>query len=158
MTSPPDCILCRGADGDEELDVVEVWSDALWRLTMSRHGPTLGFGYLEPIRHIPYLADLDGDEAATFGTVIARACSVLREATGARLVYAFVYGGGVPHLHLHLAPNLPEGVLNTMLISGPVETRKLPSGATEIISKDHPDLPEEELGAVIERARELLAR
>ncbi|HEX9634478.1 MAG TPA: hypothetical protein VGB34_03215 [Candidatus Limnocylindria bacterium] len=158
MTPLSDCILCRGAEGDEELDVVEVWSDALWRFTMARHGPTLGFGYVEPIRHIPYLADLDGEEAATFGPVIARTSAVLREASGARLVYAFVYGGGVPHLHVHLAPNVPDGVLSTMLINGEVETRRLPSGATEIISKDHPDLPDEQLGAVIERARELLAR
>ena len=158
MTKPPDCILCRGADGDEELDVVEVWSDDLWRFTMARHGPTLGFGYLEPLRHIPYLADLDGEEAVTFGPLVAKASAVLREATGAPLVYAFVYGGGVPHLHVHLAPNEPDGVLNTALIQGEVEERKLPSGATEIISKDHPDLPEEELVAVIDQARELMAR
>jgi hypothetical protein len=63
----------------------------------------------------------------------------------------------VPHLHVHLAPNEPDGVLNTMLISGPVETRRLPSGATEIISKEHPDLPEAEVAAVIERVRELMA-
>jgi diadenosine tetraphosphate (Ap4A) HIT family hydrolase len=80
MTTRSDCILCRGENGDEELDVVEAWSDRLWRLTMARHGPTLGFGYLEPIRHIPYLADLDGEEAATFGPVIARASAALRPA------------------------------------------------------------------------------
>jgi diadenosine tetraphosphate (Ap4A) HIT family hydrolase len=158
MTMPSDCHLCRGADGDPELDRVEVWRDAHWRLSMSRHGPTLGFAYLEPLRHIPHLADLDGPEATTFGPVIARASTVLREATGASLVYAFVLGGGIPHLHVHLAPNTPEGVLNTALIRGEVEERKLPSGATEVISKDHPDLPEEELGVVIERARELMAR
>ena len=62
------------------------------------------------------------------------------------------------HLHVHLAPAIPEGVLNTSLISGPVEERKLPSGATEIISLDHPELPEGEVAAVIERARELMAR
>jgi diadenosine tetraphosphate (Ap4A) HIT family hydrolase len=158
MSTSRDCILCRGADGDEELDVVEVWSDDLWRFTMARHGPTLGFGYLEPIRHIPYLADLDGPEATAFGPLVAKASAVLREATGAPLVYAFVYGGGVPHLHVHLAPNIPDGVLSTMLITGVVEEHKLPSGATEILSKDHPDLPEEELETVIERARELMAR
>jgi diadenosine tetraphosphate (Ap4A) HIT family hydrolase len=158
VTTRSDCILCRGEAGNEELDVVEAWSDDLWRFTMARHGPTLGFGYLEPIRHIPYLADLDGEEAATFGSVVARASAALREATGAKLVYAFVFGGGVPHLHVHLAPNTPEGVLNTALIAGEVEERKLPSGATELISKDHPDLPEAELAAVIARARELMAR
>lgn len=153
-----DCAICRGPDGDQELDRVEVWRDDQWRLSMSRHSPTRGFGYLEPIRHIPYLADLDGPEAATFGPAVAKASAALREASGATLVYAFVFGGGIPHLHVHLAPNQPEDVLNTVLISGEVEQRKLPSGATEIISRDHPDLPDAEIAAVIERARGLMAR
>jgi diadenosine tetraphosphate (Ap4A) HIT family hydrolase len=157
MTMAPDCLLCRGADGDPELDRVEVWRDAQWRLSMSRRSSTLAFGYLEPIRHIPYLADLDGPEAASFGPAIARASAALREASGARLVYAYVFGGGIPHLHVHLAANAPEGVLSTHLIAGEIEERKLPSGATEITSKDHPDLPEEELERVIGRVRELMA-
>jgi len=151
------CAICAGPEGDPELDRVEVWRDHLWRLSMSRHGPTLGFAYLEPIRHISFLADLDGPEAATFGPVMARASAVLREASGARLVYAYVFGGGIPHLHVHLAPNTPESVLSTAVISGEIDERKLPSGASEIISKDHPDLSEGELTAVIERTRELMA-
>ena len=153
-----DCAICAGPAGDAELDRVEVWRDDHWRLSMSRHGPTLGFAYLEPIRHIPFLADLDGPEAATFGAAIAHASAALREASGAALVYAYVFGGGIPHLHVHLAPNRPEGVLNTALINGPLKERKLPSGATEIISMDHPDLPEQEVAAVVKRARELMAR
>jgi diadenosine tetraphosphate (Ap4A) HIT family hydrolase len=152
-----DCAICRGPQGDDELDRVEVWRDDLWRLSMSRHSPTLGFAYLEPLRHIPYLADLDGREAETFGQAIARASAVLREASGARLVYAYVFGGGIPHLHVHLAPNTPDGVLTTSLIGGEIEEHKLPSGATEVISRDHPDLPEAEVSAVIERTRGLMA-
>jgi diadenosine tetraphosphate (Ap4A) HIT family hydrolase len=148
-----DCTICRGTAGDAELDRVEVWRDDHWRLSMSRSGTTLGFAYLEPIRHIPYLADLDGPEAATFGPAIARASRVLREATGGALVYAYVFGGGIAHIHVHLAPNAPDGVLNTELISGRVEHRKLPSGATEMTSLDHPELPEEEVAAVIEKVR-----
>ena len=148
-----DCMICRGPAGDAELDRVEVWRDEHWRLSMSRHGTTLGFAYLEPIRHIPYLADLDGPEATTFGPAIARASRVLREATDGALVYAYVFGGGIAHIHLHLGPNAPDGVLNTELISGRVEHRKLPSGATEMTSLDHPELPEEDVAAVIERVR-----
>jgi len=153
-----ECAICRGAEGDPELDRVEVWRDAHWRLSMSRQAATLGFAYLEPIRHIPYLADLDDPEAATFGPVIARASAALREASGAALVYAYVFGGGIPHLHVHLAPNKPEGVLNTALISGDVEERRLPSGATEIISREHPDLSQDKVAAVTQRTRELMAR
>ena len=153
-----DCAICAGPAGDEGLDRVEVWRDEHWRLSMARHGSTLGFAYLEPIRHIPFLADLDGEEAATFGPAIARASSVLRETTGSALVYAYVFGGGIPHLHVHLAPNRPEGVLNTALIEGRIEERKLPSGATDIISLDHPELPEGEVADVIERVRKAMAR
>jgi diadenosine tetraphosphate (Ap4A) HIT family hydrolase len=152
-----DCAICRGPAGDDELDRVEVWRDDLWRLSMSRRGSTVGFSYLEPIRHIPYLADLDGPEAATFGPAIARASRFLREATGGALVYVYVFGGGIAHLHVHLAPDHPHGVLNTELISGRVEHRKLPSGATEMTSLDHPELPEEDLSEVIERVRQAMA-
>jgi diadenosine tetraphosphate (Ap4A) HIT family hydrolase len=148
-----DCAICRGPAGDAELDRVEVWRDDHWRLSMSRAGNTLGFAYLEPIRHIPYLADLDGPEATTFGPAIARASRVLREATSGALVYAYVFGGGISHLHVHLAPNAPDGVLNTELISGRVEHRKLPSGATEMTSLDHSELPAKEIADVIERVR-----
>jgi diadenosine tetraphosphate (Ap4A) HIT family hydrolase len=153
----PDCTICRGPDGDAELDRVEVWRDERWRLSMSRHTSTLGFAYLEPIRHIPYLADLDGPEAATFGPTIARTSAALREACGGALVYAYVFGGGIPHLHVHLAPNKPEGVLSTAVISGEIEERKLPSGATEIISREHPELPQDQVDAVTQRTRELLS-
>jgi diadenosine tetraphosphate (Ap4A) HIT family hydrolase len=153
-----DCALCRREEGDAELDRVEVWRDDHWRLSMSRHTATRGFGYLEPLRHIPYLADLDGPEAATFGPAVARASAAIREASGARLVYAYVFGGGIPHLHVHLAANGPEGVLNTNIISGEVEERKLPSGATEITSRDHPDLPEADVAAINDRVGELLAQ
>jgi diadenosine tetraphosphate (Ap4A) HIT family hydrolase len=156
--SDADCAICRGPGGDPELDRVEVWRDDHWRLSMARHGSTLGFSYLEPTRHIPFLADLDGPEAATFGPAIARASSVLREATGAPLVYAYVFGGGIRHLHVHLAPNKPEGVLNTALIEGRIEERKLPSGATDIVSLDHPELPASEVEEVVERVRQAMAR
>jgi diadenosine tetraphosphate (Ap4A) HIT family hydrolase len=151
------CVICRGPDGDPELDRVEVWRDGLWRLSMARHGPTLGFGYLEPLRHVPYLADLDGPEAVTFGPVIARVSRIMREVTGAALVYVYVFGGGIPHLHVHLAPNAPAGVLNAALIDGRIEQRKLPSGATEIVSLDHPDLPETDLATVVTRMRDAMS-
>jgi diadenosine tetraphosphate (Ap4A) HIT family hydrolase len=125
---------------------------------MSQHTATRGFGYLEPIRHIPFLADLDGPEAATFGPAIARASASIREASGAPLVYAYVFGGGIHHLHVHLVANLPEGALNTNILAGELEERKLPSGATEVTSRDHPDLPEAEIDALNERVRELMAR
>jgi diadenosine tetraphosphate (Ap4A) HIT family hydrolase len=137
----------------------QVWEDDLWRLSTSV-GPgevTLGFSYLEPKRHIPHITDLDGAEAASFGPVIARCTSALQAVTGCALVYVYVFGGGIAHLHVHLAPHDEGDALCEAIIRGEVEEQPLPSGATAIISKDIPVLPEADSRAVAERVRALLA-
>ena len=154
---PDDCVICLGPDGDDQLMRTQVWEDDLWRLTTSVGGEVLGFSYLEPKRHIPYVTDLDGEEARTFGTVLARASAALERATAAELVYVYVFGGGIAHLHVHLAPHREGDALNTQMIRGEIEERKLPSGAVEFTSKEFPPLPPEEHGVVVERVRDLLS-
>src|SRR5207253_9710218 len=39
------CIICRGAEADDELLRTEVWGDDLWRLTTSTAGEVAGFSY-----------------------------------------------------------------------------------------------------------------
>lgn len=148
-----DCILCKGTAGDAELGRVQVWEDPLWRLTTCLEGEVLGFSYLEPKRHIPYMTDLDGEEARTFGAVLAHTSRALREATGAEVVYVYVFGGGIPHLHVHLAPHLTGDALNDRMIRGEVIETPLPSGATSIVSRDFPPLPRSEHDRVRERLR-----
>jgi diadenosine tetraphosphate (Ap4A) HIT family hydrolase len=48
------------------------WEDELWRLTLGLAAETPGFAYLEPKRHIRFVTELDGAEAASFGTTLAR--------------------------------------------------------------------------------------
>ncbi len=62
---------------------------------------------VETKRHIAGLGDLTDDEAAAIGRLLNRVARVQKEIGGAEHVYAFVYGGGVPHLHVHLAPRYP---------------------------------------------------
>ena len=153
-----DCVMCRGREGDAELDRVQIWEDDLWRLTMSLGAEVLGFSYLEPKRHIPHVTDLSGEEARTFGEVLARVSSALKEETAASVVYLYVFGDGVPHLHVHLAPHRDGDALNANMIRGPVEERTLPSGATAVISKEFPPLPESQQRATAEAvARKLNA-
>jgi diadenosine tetraphosphate (Ap4A) HIT family hydrolase len=152
------CLLCDGERAAEELSRVVVWEDELWRLSMSRRGYTTGFGYLEPKRHVPHITDLDGEEAATFGTVIARVTSALREAAGSELVYVYIFGGGIPHLHVHLAPHRDGDALNADIIRGDVRLELQPSGAHRVVSREFPELSADELARVIERARGLLSR
>lgn len=158
MTSTT-CQLCLGVEGDPDLMRVQVWEDELWRLTTSV-GPgdaTPGFSYLEPKRHIAHITDLAGQEAATFGPVIARCTSALKEATGCELVYVYVFGGGIPHLHLHLAPHVEGDALNDVLLRGELEAWKLPSGVTAMISKDFPAVPDDELKSVADEVARLLS-
>lgn len=148
------CVLCRGADADPELMRTEVWSDELWRLTTATEAEVPGFSYLEPRRHVPYVTELDGPEAATFGPVLARVTAALKEAAGAEVVYVYVFGDGVPHLHLHLAPHTEGDALNDAMIKGELTEEKRPDGITWVTSRNYPPLP---AGEVTERLRHLLA-
>ncbi len=156
MDTKSDCVLCRGLAGDAELQRIQVWEDALWRLTLGLEAEVLGFTYLEPKRHIPHITDLDGEEARTFGEVLARVTQVLREETGSELVYIYVFGGGVPHLHVHLAPHRPDDALNSQMIRGEIVSEVLPSGVERFISKDFPPLPEEKQRDVARRVQQRL--
>jgi diadenosine tetraphosphate (Ap4A) HIT family hydrolase len=156
MADETACPLCRGPAADAELDRVEVWSDPLWRLTVSLVAEVAGFAYLEPRRHIADLSQLDGAEAATLGPVLARCSRALKELANAELVYVYVFGGGIPHLHLHLAPHHRGDALNEQMIRGEVVERQLESGMVEYLSADFPPLPRAQLTAFAERVSERL--
>jgi hypothetical protein len=79
--------------------------------------------------------------------------SALMRATKAELVYIYVFGEGIPHLHIHLAPHRSGGPLNDQIIRGDFIEERLPSGATRFVSKDFPLLPEEKFRAVAEGLR-----
>jgi diadenosine tetraphosphate (Ap4A) HIT family hydrolase len=155
-TESTDCILCQGRVADDQLMRVEVWQDALWRLTMAVASETPGFAYLEPKRHITDITRLDGPEAASLGATLARVTAALRDETQAERVYIYVFGDGVAHLHLHLAPHHPGDALNDQMIRGELVTQTLPSGVTLIESKDFPPLPEADLRTIAERVRQRL--
>ena len=157
MNEQSDCVMCRRSEGDAELERIQVWENDYWRLTMSLGAEVLGFSYLEPKRHIPYITDLDGVEAQTFGEVLARVTKILKQETGAELVYIYVFGGGIPHLHVHLAPHSAGDALNSQILRGEMIVTKLPSGAESLASKDFPPLPEAEHRKVAEKVGKRLA-
>ena len=90
-------------------------------------------------------------------SVLARCTRSLREATGAAVVYVYIFGDGIPHLHVHLAPHRKGDALNDQMIRGEIVEEKLPSGATRIFSKEFPALPRDELLAIAQRIRERLS-
>ena len=158
MAARNDCPMCRGAAADEELERIEVWKDAHWRLTVSLASEVAGFAYLEPRRHIAFVTDLDGDEAQTFGAALAASTRALKEETGADIVYIYIFGDSVPHLHVHLAPHRAGDALNDQMIRGEIVEEKLPSGMIRIVSRDFPSIPREQLSAIAACVRERLAQ
>jgi len=148
------CPLCAGRDMDEALMRVEVWSDELWRLTTILVGEVAGFSYLEPKRHISDITMLDGAEAASFGRVIAEASTAIKKATGADLVYVYVFGDSVKHLHVHLAPQRDEAspLVNDM-IKGNQHKVHLPTGEEIWASDRYPLQPQEVMHAAIDDIR-----
>lgn len=151
------CIFCRGREADAELDRIEVWQDEHWRLTVALASEVLGFAYLEPKRHITHIHALDGPEASTFGPTIARCTEALKSATGSDVVYVYIFGDGVPHLHVHLAPHRDGDALNDQMIRGEIVEEKMPSGMTYFRSAEFPPLPREDLKKVAERVKSKLS-
>jgi diadenosine tetraphosphate (Ap4A) HIT family hydrolase len=152
-----ECVLCRGEQADAELKRVEVWRDELWRVAVSLAAEVSGFAYVEPLQHVPHVTDLDGAEAESFGPVLAAVTRALKEATGAELVYVYIFGGGVPHLHVHLAPHREGDALSEAMVRGPLVERSLPGGLSEFVSEQYPPLPEDVQRETAERVRTLLA-
>jgi diadenosine tetraphosphate (Ap4A) HIT family hydrolase len=135
----PDCLLCRPDDADRLFGRTRVWADGRWRLSVVGHGPVVGFAHLEPVRHIPFVTDLDGAEASTFGPVLARVTGVLRAVTGAELVYASVFGERVAHFHVNLAPHRPGDALQggpAMLVPGAAEAPAAEHRAAVVAVRD----------------------
>jgi diadenosine tetraphosphate (Ap4A) HIT family hydrolase len=135
---------------------VRIWEDGLWRLATLTHGQVPGFSFLEPKRHIGFVEELDGEEAASFGAVLARAAAALKEATTAERVYLYVFGGGIPHLHVHLAPHTEGDALSALILRGEVETKPGPGGTTLLLATDFPVPSRSAMREVAERARALL--
>jgi hypothetical protein len=87
-----DCMLCQSQLADGYLSRVRLWEDNLWRVSAVLQGPIPGFAHLEPRRHIAFITDLDGDEAATLGPMLAKVTRILRDAAGADKTYVYVFG------------------------------------------------------------------
>ncbi len=151
-----DCVICRGGDGDVEMFREQVWGDDLWRLTTALVGEVAGLSYLEPRRHVRYIHELDGPEAATLGLVLARTSAALKDAAQAEHVYVYVFGDSIPHLHLHLAPHRAGDPLSDAMIKGELTQRRLASGAVLVTSTEYPQLSETELCGTAARIRSAL--
>lgn len=136
------CLLCDPAAADAHFQRVRIWENDLWRLSAVLQGPIPGFAHLEPRRHIPFITDLNGPEAATLGQVLARITKTLRDAAGAETTYVYVFGDHAPHLHFNLAPHRSGDALR---------------GGPGLLDPDAPDADLSTHQAIAAAARNMLA-
>ena len=68
-------------------------------------------------------------------------------------MYVYIFGEGIPHLHVHLAPHRSGDALNDQIIRGEVVKVQHESGVTRLINKDFPPLSEDIQWEVAERIR-----
>lgn len=115
-----ECTICNGK-ADDIFKRIEVWSNDEWRLTTSTYKAVRGLCYLEPKRHIRYITELDGKEAVDFGSIIAEVTTAIKNATGAKLVYVYIYGDHISHLHVHLAPHIDGDIFADDLIKSDIK-------------------------------------
>ena len=134
-----DCFVCRKQRGE-----VDVPGGALYRddLVYASHGaldPKRGTSYpgvlfVEPLRHVPGLADLSDAESQRVGLIASRLARALEQVAGAERVYLHALGHHVPHLHVWVVPRYP----GTPDEVGPFELGRWPDAprakAPEIIS------------------------
>ena len=87
-----------------------LYADPRWdvRHLEAPHG-VAGWLLLSTRRHVVSIAELDDDEAATFGIAIRHVHRTLLQATGAARVYIAALAEAVPHVHVHLVPRADAG-------------------------------------------------
>ncbi|MDS0257582.1 hypothetical protein ApAK_07885 [Thermoplasmatales archaeon AK] len=88
---------------------------------MSTYSAVKGLCYLEPKRHICHVTDLDGREASEFGPVLSKTTRAIKYATGSKVIYVYIFGDHIPHLHVHLAPHIDGDVYYDDVIRKDVE-------------------------------------
>lgn len=106
-----DCFICEKHRQGDEAQGGGLFEDELVYVghVHALDVPAAYRGYLmvEPKRHAPGLGDLTDEEAEAIGRMTNRVARLQRDTLGAEHVYSFIYGDGVAHLHVHLAPRYP---------------------------------------------------
>jgi diadenosine tetraphosphate (Ap4A) HIT family hydrolase len=81
-----------------------------WRATHAFNTSLPGWLVVAPRRHVLSLADLEPDEAATLGPLLAVLTRALQQTTGCLKTYVMLFAEaeGYEHLHFHVVPRQPD--------------------------------------------------
>jgi diadenosine tetraphosphate (Ap4A) HIT family hydrolase len=103
------CALCS-ANEKSEADLPpreRVFNGDHWRVAV--HESALP-GWLLVIskRHIPSLADMNAEEAASLGSVLSNGTTALGETVGSLRTYAMMFAEATAHVHFNLVPRMAD--------------------------------------------------
>lgn len=105
-----DCFICKKHRGEVQTAGITIYeNDVVYVGHIDNDGELgyLGHLMIDLKRHAPTLGDMNEEEAAVFGRIMARVSKALMETEGAEHVYSLVSGNAVPHLHMHIVPRYP---------------------------------------------------
>jgi diadenosine tetraphosphate (Ap4A) HIT family hydrolase len=128
-----DCYTCR----HNELPAAtlpsreRVFDDGVWRVAHALSAALPGWMVVLPRRHVLSMAELNAEEAASLGPLLAALSRALERTRAARKAYVafFAEAPGFEHLHVHVIPrgaDLPadrRGPQVFSYLSQPVEER-----------------------------------
>lgn len=104
MTKSSECDICNG-NADSLFKRKIIWSNKRWNLSLSKYFAVKGFAYLEPVEHVDSLDKLDEELSKEFGVLLVKFTRILKEVFKVKLVYVYIFGDHISHLHVHLAPH-----------------------------------------------------
>lgn len=99
-----DCYACNVNAGRVAAPGGVIYQDAEW---IAEHGVDLlvrGYVVLKPKRHVEWLADLNAEEAASFGSALQKLVGAMRSALTPERIYVCAFAEAVRHVHMHLLP------------------------------------------------------
>jgi diadenosine tetraphosphate (Ap4A) HIT family hydrolase len=105
-----DCFICKKHRGEIQAAGITIYQDDfvyVGHIDNNGEPGYLGHLMIDLKRHAPTLGDMNEEEAAVFGSIMARVSKALMVTEGAEHIYSLVSGNAVPHLHMHIVPRYP---------------------------------------------------
>lgn len=92
-----------------------IYEDDYWMIC---HFPAeqsvLGQLVIESKRHFLDFSDMTDEEARSYGNVVKKIYTILKQITDAERIYSVVTIDGVPHFHAHFIPRMSHSVTKGM--------------------------------------------
>jgi len=106
------CVVCRKHRGEISTPHGPIFENELIFISHAlpfgeEKDHYLGHVLIETRRHIPELSELTEPEASAIGLYTKCTAEVLMQVMGMVHVYSFVFGDGVPHVHVHVIGRYP---------------------------------------------------